>query len=102
MRRGALWPERCKALVAVSGYLITNRAAKLKPLPPQAEYGWWYQYYFATARGLAGYQQNTHDFNKLIRKNSSPNWNFDDATYDRTASAFTNPDHVAIVIHNYR
>ena len=98
----ALWPERCKALVAVSGYLITNLQANLKPLPPKAEYGWWYQYYFATERGVAGYRQNTHDFNKLIWKTASPKWNFDDATYDRTASAFTNPDHVAVVVHNYR
>jgi pimeloyl-ACP methyl ester carboxylesterase len=98
----ALWPERCKALIAVSGYLITNRQANLKPLLPEAEYGWWYQYYFTTERGVAGYRQNTHDFNKLIWKTGSPKWNFDDATYDRTASAFTNPDHVAIVIHNYR
>jgi pimeloyl-ACP methyl ester carboxylesterase len=98
----ALWPERCRALVAVSGYLITNLAANLKPLPPEAEHGWWYQYYFATERGVAGYRQNTHDFNKLIWKDASPKWSFDDATYDRSASAFTNPDHVAIVIHNYR
>jgi len=98
----ALWPERCKALVAVSGYLITNLAANLKPLPPEAEHGWWYQYYFATERGAAGYRQNTHYFNKLIWKTASPKWNFDDATYDRTASAFTNPDHVAVVVHNYR
>ena len=98
----ALWPERCKALVAVSGYLITNLAANLKPLPPEAEHGWWYQYYFATERGAAGYRQNTHDFNKLIWKTASPKWNFTDATYDRTASAFTNPDHVAVVVHNYR
>ena len=98
----AIWPERVKALVAVSGYLITNLAANLKPLPPEAEHGWWYQYYFATERGVAGYRQNTHDFNKLIWKTASPKWNFDDATYDRTASAFTNPDHVAVVVHNYR
>jgi len=98
----ALWPERCKALVAVSGYLITNLAANLKPLPPEAQHGWWYQYYFATERGAAGYRQNTHYFNKLIWKTASPKWNFDDATYDRTASAFTNPDHVAVVVHNYR
>jgi pimeloyl-ACP methyl ester carboxylesterase len=98
----ALWPERCKALVAVSGYLITNLAANLKPLPPEAEHGWWYQYYFATERGAAGYRQNTHDINKLIWKTASPKWNFTDATYDRTASAFTNPDHVAVVVHNYR
>jgi pimeloyl-ACP methyl ester carboxylesterase len=98
----ALWPEQCKALVAVSGYLITNLAANLKPLPPEAEYGWWYQYYFATERGVAGYRQNTHDFIKLIWKTASPKWEFDDATYDRTASAFTNPDHVAVVVHNYR
>jgi pimeloyl-ACP methyl ester carboxylesterase len=98
----ALWPERCKALVAVSGYLITNLQANLKPLAPEAEHGWWYQYYFATERGLAGYRQNTHDFNKLIWRTASPKWNFVDATYDRTASAFTNPDHVAVVVHNYR
>jgi pimeloyl-ACP methyl ester carboxylesterase len=98
----ALWPERCKALMAVSGYLITNLQSNLKPLPPEAEYGWWYQYYFATNRGIEGYRQNTHDFNKLIWTNASPKWKFDDATYDRTAQAFTNADHVAVVIHNYR
>jgi pimeloyl-ACP methyl ester carboxylesterase len=98
----ALWPERCTAIVSVSGYLITSLAANLKPLPPAGEYGWWYQYYFATARGEVGYTQNTRDFNKLIWQIVSPKWNFDDATYDRTAAAFTNPDHVAIVIHNYR
>ncbi len=98
-----LWPERCKALVAVSGYLITNlKANKLTPLPPVVEYAWWYQYYFATERGVVGYEKNRYDFNKLIWKNVSPKWNFDDATYDRTAKAFENPDHVAIVIHNYR
>jgi len=98
----ALWPQRCKALVSVSGYLITNRKAELMPLPPKAEYGWWYQYYFATERGKLGYSQNLYDFNKLIWKIASPNWTFDDATYDRTAAAFNNPDHVSIVIHNYR
>lgn len=98
----ALWPERCKALVSVSGYLITNRQANLQPLPPKAELGWWYQYYFATERGQLGYSANTHDFNKLIWKIASPKWNFDDATFDRSAKAFDNPDHVAIVIHNYR
>jgi pimeloyl-ACP methyl ester carboxylesterase len=99
---GALWPQRCKALVAVSGYLIINLQTNLKPLSPQAEYGWWYQYYFVTDRGVAGYRQNTADFNKLIWKNASPKWNFNDATYQRTAASFANPDHVAIVIHNYR
>jgi pimeloyl-ACP methyl ester carboxylesterase len=99
---GALWPDRCKALVAVSGYLIINLQNNLKPLPPESEYGWWYQYYFATDRGLSGYRQNTADFNRLIWKQASPRWNFSDATYQRTAAAFTNPDHVAIVIHNYR
>lgn len=98
----ALWPDRCKALVAVSGYIIVNLAANLKPLPPQAEYGWWYQYYFATDRGEQGYRQNTHDFNELIWRIASPTWSFDDATYDRSAAAFANPDHVDIVIHNYR
>jgi pimeloyl-ACP methyl ester carboxylesterase len=98
----ALWPDRVKALVAVSGYLITNRQANLAPLPPQGEYGWWYQYYFATERGRSGYDANRHDFNNLICKIVSPNWDFDDATYVRTAGSFNNPDHVAIVIHNYR
>jgi pimeloyl-ACP methyl ester carboxylesterase len=98
----ALWPERCKAVVAVSGYLITNLKANQQPLPPQAELGWWYQYYFATERGKLGYSQNRYEFNKLIWKNASPKWNFDDATFSRTAAAFNNPDHVSIVIHNYR
>jgi len=98
----ALWPERCKALVAVSGYLITNRKANLQPLPPAAELGWWYQYYFSTERGALGYTKYRHDFNKLIWKQASPKWDFDDATFDRTASSFENPDHVSIVIHNYR
>ena len=98
----ALWPERCKALVSVSGYLIGSPAANKAPLPPQAELEWWYQYYFATERGKLGYTENTSDFNKLIWHLASPKWNFDDATFDRTASSFNNPDHVAIVIHNYR
>jgi pimeloyl-ACP methyl ester carboxylesterase len=98
----ALWPERCKALVSVSGYLIGNRAAALKPLPPKAELGWWYQYYFATQNGVLGYTANRYDFDKLIWSIVSPKWNFDTATYDRTAAAFNNPDHVAIVIHDYR
>jgi pimeloyl-ACP methyl ester carboxylesterase len=98
----ALWPERCRALVSVSGYLVTNLEANLKPLPPAAEYGWWYQYYFATERGVVGYGQNRHDFNKLMWKIASPTWNFDDATYERSAASFDNPDHVDIVVHNYR
>jgi pimeloyl-ACP methyl ester carboxylesterase len=98
----ALWPERCKALVAVSGYLITNRKANLQPLPPAAELGWWYQYYFSTERGQLGYTKYRRDFNKLIWKQASPKWDFDDATYDRTARSFENPDHVDIVMHNYR
>ena len=98
----ALWPERCKALVAVSGYLITNVKAQQQPLPPKAELGWWYQYYFAIERGVLGYRENTRDFNKLIWTIVSPKWHFDDATFDRTAASFSNPDHVAIVIHNYR
>ncbi|HTJ24729.1 MAG TPA: alpha/beta hydrolase [Candidatus Limnocylindria bacterium] len=98
----ALWPERCKALVAVSGYLITNVKAQQQPLPPKAELGWWYQYYFATERGRLGYSENRNDFNRLIWKIVSPKWDFDDATFDRTAASFENPDHVAIVIHNYR
>jgi pimeloyl-ACP methyl ester carboxylesterase len=98
----ALWPDRCKGLLAVSGYLITNRDTQKEPLPPIAEYGWWYQYYFSTERGKIGYDRNRHDFNKLIWHNCSPSWHFDDATYDRSAASFVNPDHVAIVIHNYR
>jgi pimeloyl-ACP methyl ester carboxylesterase len=97
-----LWPERCKALVSVSGYLIANQAAAKNPLPPAAELQWWYQFYFATERGEAGYDRNRHDFAKLIWRIASPKWNFDDATFDRSAAAFDNPDHVAIVIHNYR
>jgi pimeloyl-ACP methyl ester carboxylesterase len=98
----ALWPERCKGIVAVSGYLITNLEANLQPLPPLAELGWWYQYYFTTERGRLGYEKNRHEFNKLIWKLASPKWDFDDATYERTAASFNNPDHVRIVIHNYR
>jgi pimeloyl-ACP methyl ester carboxylesterase len=98
----AVWPERCKALVSVSGYLIGSQAAGKTPLPPQAELQWWYQYYFATDRGRDGYDKYRHDFSKLIWQIASPKWNFDDATFDRTAAAFDNPDHVAIVIHNYR
>ena len=99
---GTLWPERCKGLVCVSGYLIVNLEANRQPLPPKAEQGWWYQYYFATERGRLGYDQNRYEFNKLIWKNASPTWQFDDATFDRSAASFKNPDHVAIVIHNYR
>lgn len=98
----ALWPERIKGIVSVSGYLITNQDAQLQPLPPQAELGWWYQYYFSTERGRIGYDKYRHDFNKLIWQIVSPKWKFDDATYEQTAASFTNPDHVAIVIHNYR
>jgi pimeloyl-ACP methyl ester carboxylesterase len=97
-----LWPERCKAIVSVSGYLIGGQAAGKTPLPPQVEYQWWYQYYFATENGKAGYEKNRHDFNKLIWQLASPKWNFDDATFERTAASFNNPDHAAIVIHNYR
>jgi pimeloyl-ACP methyl ester carboxylesterase len=97
-----LWPERCKALVSVSGYLIGSQAAGKTPLPPSAEFQWWYQYYFATERGRVGYDKYRHDFAKLIWQLASPKWNFDDATFDRSAASFENPDHVAIVIHNYR
>jgi pimeloyl-ACP methyl ester carboxylesterase len=98
----ALWPERCKAMVSVSGYLIGSQEAGKAPLPPQAELQWWYQYYFATERGREGYDKYRHDFSKLIWKLASPKWNFDDATFDRSAAAFDNSDHVAVVIHNYR
>ncbi|MDH0737381.1 alpha/beta fold hydrolase [Achromobacter spanius] len=98
----ALWPERCVALVSVSGYLIGSQEGNRKPLPPQAEFQWWYQFYFATERGAAGYAANRDGFNKLIWQLASPQWKFDDATYQRSARSFDNPDHVEIVIHNYR
>jgi pimeloyl-ACP methyl ester carboxylesterase len=98
----ALWPERCRALVSVSGYLIGSQAAGKLPLSPEAELQWWYQYYFATERGRAGYDKYRRDFAKLIWRTASPKWNFDDATFDRSAGSFNNPDHVSIVIHNYR
>ncbi|MGA7808614.1 alpha/beta fold hydrolase [Bradyrhizobium sp.] len=98
----ALWPERCKALVSVSGYLIGDQESGKMPLPPKAELQWWYQYYFATERGRVGYDKNRHDFAKLIWQLASPKWEFDDATFERSAGAFDNPDHVAVVIHNYR
>jgi len=98
----ALWPERCTALVSVSGYLIGSQEANKMPLPPEAELRWWYQYYFATERGRAGYDQNRRDFAKLIWQLASPKWDFDDATFDRSAASLDNPDHVDIVIHNYR
>ena len=98
----ALWPARCRGLVAVSGYLIANRDANRQPLTPQAEYAWWYQYYFATERGERGYREHTRDFARLIWRLASPAWRFDDATFHRSARSFDNPDHVAIVIHNYR
>jgi pimeloyl-ACP methyl ester carboxylesterase len=98
----ALWPERCKAMVSVSGYLIGSQEAGKMPLPPKAELQWWYQFYFATERGRAGYDKYRHDFAKLIWQLASPKWNFDDATFDRSAASFDNPDHVDITIHNYR
>ena len=98
----ALWPERCKAMVSVSGYLIGNQEAGRLPLPPEAEFQWWYQFYFATERGRAGYEKYRHDFAKLIWRLASPKWAFDDATFDRSAASFENPDHVGIVVHNYR
>jgi len=98
----ALWPERCKGLVSVSGYLIGSQEAGKVPLPPKAELQWWYQFYFATERGRAGYEKYRREFSKLIWQLASPKWNFDDATFDRSATAFDNPDHVAIVIDNYR
>ena len=98
----ALWPERCKGMVSLSGYFIGSQEAGKVPLPPQAEFEWWYQFYFATERGKIGYDENRHDFAKLIWHLASPKWNFDDATFDRSAASFDNRDHVAIVVHNYR
>ncbi|MGN7773700.1 alpha/beta hydrolase [Phyllobacterium sp. 22552] len=97
-----LWPERCKAMVSVSGYLIGSQEINKKPLPPKAELSWWYQFYFATERGRLGYAANSREFAKLIWQTASPTWKFDDATFDRSAAAFDNPDHVDITIHNYR
>ena len=98
----ALWPQRCKALVSVSGYLIGSQQDGKAPLPPQAEFEWWYQYYFATERGRAGYDRYRKQFARLIWQTASPKWSFDDATFERSAAAFDNPDHVEIVVHNYR
>jgi len=98
----ALWPERCKAMVSVSGYLIGSQEEGKMPLPPKAEFEWWYQFYFSTERGRAGYDKYRRDFTKLIWQLASPKWDFDDTTFDRSAKAFDNPDHVAIVIHSYR
>ena len=98
----ALWPERCKAMVSVSGYLIGSRESGRMPLPPKAELEWWYQFYFATERGKLGYEKYRHDFAKLIWQLASPKWEFDDATFDRSATSFNNQDHIQIVIHNYR
>lgn len=98
----ALWPARCKALVSVSGYLVGSQEQNAAPIPPKGEQQWWYQYYFATARGEAGYAKYTHDFARLIWEQASPQWHFDDATFQRSAAAFDNPDHVAITIDNYR
>jgi pimeloyl-ACP methyl ester carboxylesterase len=98
----ALWPQRVKGLVSVSGYLLTSPKANQQPLPPQAEYQWWYQYYLATERGRLGYEKNTRAFARLIWQLASPQWHFDDATFERSARALDNPDHVAIAVHNYR
>lgn len=99
---GALWPERCKAIVSVSGYIVVNLTGNQQPLSPVAEHAWWYQYYFSTDRGQMGYEKNRYEFNKLIWKLASPKWIFDNEAYEKTAPSFDNPDHVAIVIHNYR
>jgi pimeloyl-ACP methyl ester carboxylesterase len=98
----ALWPQRCQGLVSVSGYLIGSQAANRAPLPPSAELQWWYQFYFTTERGEAGYAKYTKEFARLIWSLASPQWRFDDATFARSAAAFENPDHVAVSIHNYR
>ncbi|MFF4113368.1 alpha/beta fold hydrolase [Streptomyces sp. NPDC001714] len=100
----ALWPERCRALVSVSGYLVTNLRANREPLSAAAEHTWWYQYYFATERGRLAMEDRDkrRDLTRLVWELVSPTWDFDDATFDRTAAAFDNPDHAAVVIHNYR
>ena len=98
----ALWPDRIKGMVSVSGYLVVNLENNQQPLTPAAEWAWWYQYYFATERGRIGYDKNRYEFNKLIWKIASPKWNFSDETFNLSAASFNNPDHVNIVIHNYR
>ena len=98
----AIWPDRCRGLVSVSGYLIGSQQSGKTPLPPEGEFQWWYQFYFATERGRAGYEKYHHDFARLIWRLASPKWDFDAATFERSAPAFDNPDHVAIVVHNYR
>jgi pimeloyl-ACP methyl ester carboxylesterase len=98
----ALWPERCKAIVSVSGYLIGSQESGKMPLPPKAELEWWYQFYFATERGREGYDKYRYEFAKLIWQLASPKWDFSDAIFERSAKAFDNPDHVAVVVHNYR
>ena len=99
---GALWPDRCKAMVSVSGYLIGSQASNRAPLPPSAELQWWYQFYFATDRGRAGYDKYRKEFARLIWQQASPQWKFGDATYNRSAASLDNPDHVDVAIHNYR
>ncbi|HEY4079030.1 MAG TPA: alpha/beta hydrolase [Rhizomicrobium sp.] len=97
-----LQPERVKALISVSGYLVTNINTVAIPLKPADEHDWWYQFYFATERGRAGYDKYRREFARFIWELASPKWNFDDATFNRSAASFDNPDHVDIVIHNYR
>ena len=97
-----LWPDRVEALVSVSGYLLGNRDAGRQPLTPQGELSWWYQFYLSTERGRLGYDKYRVDFSRLIWQQASPQWRFDEATFQRSAAAFENPDHVAIVVHNYR
>ena len=99
---GALWPERCLGIVSVGGYIVTNLAASTRPLPAETEHAWWYQYYFATENGRAGLAAHRRDIARILWRTNSPQWHFDDATFERSATAFDNPDHVDIVIHNYR
>ena len=98
----ALWPERVRGLVSANGYNIQNIAASVTPAAPEQEQRWWYQYYFHTERGRAGLQTNRRELCRLLWKLWSPNWNFDDATYARTAESFDSPDFVDVVIHSYR
>jgi pimeloyl-ACP methyl ester carboxylesterase len=98
----ALWPQRVRCLVSGGGYNIQNIAAAGKPLPPEQEYRFWYQYYFHTERGRAGLAANRREFCRLLWRLWSPNWAFDEATYARTAASFDNPDFVDVVIQSYR
>jgi pimeloyl-ACP methyl ester carboxylesterase len=98
----ALWPERVRGLVTGNGYNIQNIAAAVKPVAPAQEHRFWYQYYFHTERGRAGLEQNRRALCRYIWQIWSPDWTFDDATYEKSAASFDNPDFVAVTVQSYR